>query len=85
MYWIRVLFAVIGGIATGVLNVRGFLGIAIGVTLFVLTWVLFKNVLKVFSNIPDRKKYYMTGIFSFFLLWFVFWVMSINLVYPMTP
>lgn len=85
MYYFRVIFAVIGGILTGALNVRGSLGILVGITLFVLTYILFKNVIKMFSDIPDKKKYYMTGIFSFFLLWFAFWVISINLIYPVLP
>jgi hypothetical protein len=78
-------FKIIGGIVTGALNIRGPLGIVVGITFFILTYIMFKNVIKMFSDIPDKKKYYMTGIFSFFLLWFVFWVITINLLYPVLP
>lgn len=82
MYYIRVIFAVIGGIITGGLNIRGGLGILVGVVIFLASYVFLKNM-GPFKEIPDKKKYYMTGIFSYFLLWFTVWVISINLLYPL--
>lgn len=82
MYYIRVIFAVIGGVLTGALNIRGELGLVVGVAIFLGTYALFKYGIKRFRNVPEKNKLYMTGIFSFFLIWFVFWVISINLIYP---
>lgn len=82
MYYTRVLFAVIGGVATGALNITGYTGIAVGITIYLVTYILFRNIIPAFVNIPDKKKHYMTGIFSFFLIWFVSWVLSFNLLYP---
>ncbi|MCQ8891879.1 MAG: hypothetical protein NQU41_00685 [Candidatus Methanosuratincola sp.] len=81
MYYIRVLFAVIGGLVTGGLNIRGELGIAVGVAVYLASYVFLKSF-GPFRGIPDKNKYYMTGIFSYFLLWFSTWVISINLLYP---
>lgn len=81
MYYIRVIFAVIGGLLTGGLNIRGELGIVVGVVVFLASYVFLKSF-GPFKDIPDKKKYYMTGIFSYFLLWFSVWVLSINLLYP---
>lgn len=74
-------FAVIGGLITGGLNIRGELGIVVGVAVFIASYVFLKSF-GPFRDIPDKKKYYMTGIFSYFLLWFSIWVLSINLLYP---
>ncbi len=82
MYYVRVLFAIIGGVATGAMNITGFTGVAVGITIYMVTYILFRNVIPSFVNIPEKKKHYMTGIFSFFLIWFVLWVLSINLLYP---
>ncbi len=81
MYYIRVIFAVVGGLITGGLNIRGELGIIVGATVFLASYLFLKSV-EPFRGIPDKKKYYMTGIFSYFLLWFSIWVLSINLLYP---
>lgn len=81
MYYIRVLFAVIGGVITGGINLRDELGIVVGIAVFLASFVLFRNF-DPFRSVPDRKKHYMTGIFTFFLLWFAVWVISINLLYP---
>lgn len=83
MYYIRVLFAVIGGLITGIQNIKGELGILVGIVVFLASFIFFRNF-SPFSSVPDKKKHYMTGIFSFFLLWFVVWVISINLLYPVS-
>lgn len=81
MYYIRVIFAVIGGLISGGLNIKGELGIVVGAAVFLASYVFLKSF-GPFREIPDKKKYYMTGIFSYFLLWFTIWVISINLLYP---
>lgn len=81
MYYIRVIFAVIGGALTGAMDIRGELGLLVGIAVFLASY-LFLRSFPAFRDIPDRKKYYMTGIFSYFLLWFAVWVISINLLYP---
>ncbi|MDI9643983.1 MAG: hypothetical protein QFX35_02045 [Candidatus Verstraetearchaeota archaeon] len=83
MYYIRAIFAVIGGFLTGGLNIRGELGIAVGIVVFLVSFLFFRNF-EPFSSVPEKKKHYMTGIFMFFLLWFAVWVISINLVYPVS-
>lgn len=84
MYYIRVLFAIIGGIVTGVMNLTGVTGLSFGILLYVVTYMLFRYGIPSFSQITEVKKFYLTGVFSFFLIWFVFWVISINMLYPVT-
>lgn len=82
MYYIRVVFAVLVGIICGVLNVAGELGLAIGIGFFILTYLLFRYGIKSISqSVKDSKKFYMTGIFSYFLIWYVMWVLSFNLLW----
>ncbi len=82
MYYVRVIFAIIGGVATGALQLTGIAGLAFGILIYIVTFLLFKHGIPSFSSIPDKKKFYMTGIFSYFLLWYVCWVISINILYP---
>ena len=84
MYYIRVLFAIIGGVITGAMNLTGITGVSVGILIYVATYMLFRFGIPVFSQITEVKKFYLTGVFSFFLIWFVFWVLSINLLYPVT-
>jgi len=80
MYYIRVAFAVIGGIITGALNLRDYAGVGLGIAIFLLTYILFRYGIKSISSaVKETKKFYMTGIFSYFLLWYVMWVISFNL------
>ena len=70
------------GLVCGILNVVGVLGLAIGIGFFILTYLLFRYGIKSFSeSIKDTKKFYMTGIFSYFLIWYVIWVLFFNLIW----
>jgi len=91
MYYIRVAFAVGGGILSGALKgigisgeAYGYLGFAIALILFIITYYLFKSVKSISSGVLDKNKYILTGIFSFFLLWFLTWVITLNLLFPVT-
>jgi hypothetical protein len=80
MYYIRVAFAVIGGIITGALNLRDYAGVGLGIAIFLLTYILFRYGIKSIANaVKETKKFYMTGIFSYFLLWYVMWAILVNL------
>lgn len=82
MYYIRVVFAVVAGLLNGFLNVAGVVGLTIGIGVFVLTYLLFRYGIKsISSGVKDKKKFYMTGIFSYFLIWYVMWVLSFNLIW----
>jgi hypothetical protein len=82
MYYIRVAFAIIGGIIVGALNFRGLEGLSLGIIIFLLTYLLFRYGIKSIANqVKETRKFYMTGIFSYFLLWYVMWVISINLLW----
>jgi hypothetical protein len=82
MYYIRVAFAVIGGIITGALNLWGLEGLSLGIVIFLLTYLLFRYGIKsISSQVKETKKFYMTGIFSYFLLWLVMWIISIDLLW----
>ena len=86
MYYIRVAFAVIGGIITGALNLRSLDGLTVGIGIFLLTYLLFRYGIKsISSQVKDTKKFIMTGIFSYFLLWFVMWIISIDLFWIPLP
>ncbi|MGQ9759701.1 MAG: hypothetical protein ACUVQ5_03900 [Candidatus Methanomethylicaceae archaeon] len=82
MYYIRVVFAVVAGLLNGFLNVQGIIGLTIGIGIFIVTYLLFRYGIKSISNaVKDKKKFYMTGIFSYFLIWFVMWVLSFDLIW----
>ncbi len=85
MYYTRVAFAFIGGVLAGALNIRGDLGLLMGVAIFLLTYLIFRYIRYFSEGSPDKKKLYMTGIFSFFLLFLAMWILSINLFYPVMP
>ena len=92
MYYIRVAFAIGGGILSGALSLTGVsgdsygsLGLAIALSLFIITYLLFKAVKRISSAVLDKNKYILTGIFSFFLLWFVTWTVTFNLLSPVLP
>jgi hypothetical protein len=86
MYYIRIAFAVIGGVITGALNLRDFEGAVVGVGIFLVTYLLFRYGIKsISSQVKETKKFYMTGIFSYFLLWFVMWIISIDLFWIPLP
>jgi hypothetical protein len=93
MYYIRVAFAVFGGILNGALDLGvqnpalgdfgGVLGILLGVAIFAFTFVLFRYIMKdLASRVLDIKKFTSVGIFSFFIFWFLAWVISINFLFP---
>ncbi|MCQ5362051.1 MAG: hypothetical protein NO515_05205 [Candidatus Methanomethylicia archaeon] len=82
MYYIRVVFAFLAGLICGALNVVGVLGLAIGIGVFILTYLLFRYGIKSISeSVKDPKKFYMTGIFSYFLIWFVIWVVFFDILW----
>ncbi|MEM3365765.1 MAG: hypothetical protein QXQ64_09890 [Candidatus Bathyarchaeia archaeon] len=82
MYYIRVAFAFLAGLICGILNVVGVLGLAIGIGVFILTYLLFRYGIKSISeSVKDTRKFYMTGIFSYFLIWYVIWVLFFNLIW----
>ena len=76
------------GLLDGALDLKGdygIVGVALAFAIFIATYFLFKYGIKSISeNVKDATKFYKVAIFSFFLLWFVTWVISINLLYPMT-
>jgi hypothetical protein len=89
MYYIRVAFAIGGGILSGAMKVTGlsglaysYYGFAIALSLFIITYMLFKSVKSISSGVLDKNKYILTGIFSYFLLWFLTWTISLNLLFP---
>lgn len=82
MYYIRVAFAFLAGIICGILNVEGLFGLVIGIGIFILTYLLFKYGIKSISDsVKDSKKFYMTGIFSYFLIWYVIWTLFYNIIW----
>lgn len=86
MYYIRVAFAVLAGIITGALNIVGAYGLMIAFAGFLISYAFLKYVTKgLAAAVLDQKKFYMTAIFSYFLIWFVVWTITINLLYPRLP
>jgi hypothetical protein len=86
MYYIRVAFAVVAGIVTGALNVRGINGILFALGFFLLSYAFLRyGTRSLAAAVLDKNKFFLTAIFSYFLLWFVMWTASINLLYPMAP
>jgi hypothetical protein len=94
MYYIRLAFAVAGGILNGALNLKvqnpelgdlgAVLGILLGIGVYAFTFVLFRYIMTgLASRVLDIKKFTSVGIFSFFIIWFVSWTISINFFYPM--
>ncbi|MGC8936365.1 MAG: hypothetical protein ACP5KV_03245 [Candidatus Methanomethylicaceae archaeon] len=82
MYYIRVAFAVLAGLICGALNVVGEIGLVIGIGMFIVTYLLFRYGIKSISeSVKDTKKFYMTGIFSYFLIWYVIWTLMFNLLW----
>lgn len=89
MYYIRALFAVVAGLINGALDLKGdygIVGVALGVAIFAATYLLFRyGISGIYENVKDMSKYYKVAIFSYFILWFVTWVISINLLFPTLP
>lgn len=53
-------------------------GIFEGLLFFIFTYYLLKYIIPFTRNIADPSKYVKTGIFSYFLLWFVTWAITWN-------
>lgn len=82
MYYIRVAFAIFAGIIAGVLKLEEGFGLLVGVLIFIITYLLFRYGIKsIYMNVKDVRKFYMTGIFSYFLIWYVIWVIVFNIVW----
>lgn len=82
MYYIRVAFAVLAGLICGALNIVGEVGLVIGIGMFILTYLLFRyGIESISESVKDTKKFYMTGIFSYFLIWYVIWTLMFNLLW----
>lgn len=82
MYYIRVLFAIIAGVISGALKLEEGLGLLIGSSIFIVTYLLFRFGIKsIYTNVKDPKKFYTTGIFSYFLIWYVVWVVVFNVIW----
>lgn len=67
------------GIVNGLLNLGGdsaIYGVFEGFIFFIITYYLLKYI---FGTIADPTKYVKTGIFSYFLLWFVAWTITWNM------
>ena len=83
MYYIRVAFAVAAGLLCGGLDITGSTGLLIAIAVYLLSYIFLRNVLRgLASQVLDRNKFYLTAIFSYFLIWFAVWTISINLLYP---
>lgn len=82
MYYIRVIFAIIAGIVSGILRLEEGLGLLVGSSIFILTYLLFRFGIKsIYTNVKETKKFYTTGIFSYFLIWYVIWVVVFNMIW----
>ncbi|MEM0100698.1 MAG: hypothetical protein QXI49_03405 [Candidatus Methanomethylicaceae archaeon] len=82
MYYIRVIFAIIAGVLSGILKLEEGLGLILGSSFFILTYLLFRFGIKsIYTNVKDTKKFYTTGIFSYFLIWYVIWVIVFNIIW----
>lgn len=84
MYYIRVAFAVSAGIVCGALDIRGTTGFIVAIAFYLISYFFLKNVTRgLAAGVLDKNKFFLTAIFSFFLIWFAVWVITINLLYPM--
>jgi hypothetical protein len=82
IYYIRIIFAIIAGLLCGILNLKEGLGLIVGTSFFILTYILFRYVIRgIYSNVKDYRKLYTTGIFSYFLIWYVIWVITYNIIW----
>lgn len=86
MYYIRVAFALVAGIVTGMLNIVGINGLLFALGFFLLSYAFLRYVTRsLAAAVLDKNKFFLTAIFSYFLIWFVVWTITINLLYPMAP
>jgi hypothetical protein len=86
MYYIRVAFAVLAGLITGAMNIIGINGIMVALAIFLLSYAFLRYVTKgLAAAVLDKNKFFLTAIFSYFLIWFVVWTITINFLYPMAP
>jgi hypothetical protein len=84
MYYIRLAFAVTAGIVGGALNIVGLYGVVIGIGFYLLSYIFLRYIMKgLAASVLDKNKFFLTAIFSYFLIWFVVWTITINLLYPM--
>ncbi|MCC6013226.1 MAG: Rab5-interacting family protein [Candidatus Verstraetearchaeota archaeon] len=82
IYYIRIIFAIIAGLLCGILNLKEGIGLIVGVSFFLLSYILFRYVIKgIYSRVKDYRKLYTTGIFSYFLIWYVIWVITYNIIW----
>jgi uncharacterized membrane protein len=83
MYYIRVAFGVAAGIICGALNIVGPTGLIVAIAIFILSYLFLRNVTKgLAALVLDKNKFFLSAIFSYFLIWFVVWTITINLLYP---
>lgn len=83
MYYIRVAFAVFAGVVCGAMNITGTAGLMIAIAIYILSYIFFRYVAKgIAASVLDKNKFFLTAIFSYFLIWFVVWTITINLLYP---
>jgi hypothetical protein len=86
MYYIRVAFAVLAGLITGAMNIIGINGIMVALAIFLLSYAFLRYVTRgLAAAVLDKNKFFLTAIFSYFLIWFVVWTITINFLYPMAP
>jgi hypothetical protein len=83
MYYIRVAFAVGAGLICGALNIVGTTGLMLAIAIYLLSYVFLRYVMKsLAASVLDKNKFFLSAIFSYFLVWFVVWTITINLLYP---
>jgi hypothetical protein len=83
MYYIRVAFAVAAGIVSGALNIVGINGIMVALAFFLLSYAFLRYGTRgLAAAVTDKNKFFLTAIFSYFLIWFVVWTITINLMFP---
>ena len=92
MYYIRVACAIGGGIIAGALQFTdvggvgmGLYGLILGLGIFIMTYIIFTSVKSIANAVLDKNKFLLTGIFSFFLIYFIVWTITVNLMYPFVP
>ena len=75
VYWLRLLFAVLAAFICSpfVLGLNNVLGILVGILVYVASYYIFRDVMKLDIKTIGARKLITTGIGSYAILWIVFW------------
>ncbi len=80
MYWIRLGFGIVFGLACGFLRLTEYVGLTAGLAGYFLSVYLFRYVMKIgVQEVESVRSFYMIGVGSYFLSWFTIWALLYTL------